>query len=279
MEREIAEKLYEEYLTGKSVCVLEREHNVEHSVIYNAFKKYGFKTRSNKINSRKYHLDEEIFSVIDTPEKACWIGFLSADGFVTSVGRKAVGFALHLKDREQVEKFKKFLKADYPIHDYTQTTTYGKTEFSRIVVTSDKLYSDVIANGVVEQKTNILEPPKLIPYNLIKYYILGYFDGDGSIYKNDKNRDSSYAISFVSTDAVLEFMSNYFLENGLTNKMPKLEKRKKEQIVSSIRFGGTRRTYNILTFLYDGIDESIPLKRKRDRYLECRNILNSPANQ
>lgn len=33
-----------------------------------------------------------------------------------------------------------------------------------------------------------------------------------------------------------------------------------------------------MDFLYEGIDENIPLKRKRDRYLECK-ILNSPANQ
>lgn len=34
-----------------------------------------------------------------------------------------------------------------------------------------------------------------------------------------------------------------------------------------------------MDFLYEEIDENIPLKRKRDRYLECKNILNSPANQ
>ena len=45
MEKEIVEELYKEYLTGKSVCVLEREHKIDHSTIYGAFKKYGFKTR------------------------------------------------------------------------------------------------------------------------------------------------------------------------------------------------------------------------------------------
>ena len=34
-----------------------------------------------------------------------------------------------------------------------------------------------------------------------------------------------------------------------------------------------------MDFLYEGIDENIPLKRKRDRYLECKSILNSPVNQ
>lgn len=280
MEKEIVEELYKEYLTGKSVCALEREHKIDHSTIYGAFKKYGFKTRSNKINSRKYHLDENAFSVINTPEKAYWIGFLSSDGYVSlNNGQKIVGFAIHKKDRKQVEKFRKFLNADYPIHDYTQKTTYGVTEFSRIAVTSDKLYNDVVANGVVEHKTNILEPPKLVPYGLIKYYILGYFDGDGSIYKNEKTKDWSWAISIVSTDSVLEFIENYLFENGVVDKIPKLEKRKKEQIVSSIRYSGTRRTCAIMDFLYEGIDENIPLKRKRDRYLECKSILNSPANQ
>lgn len=36
-----------------------------------------------KLKMIKYTFNENIFSVIDTPEKAYWAGFLYADGYLT----------------------------------------------------------------------------------------------------------------------------------------------------------------------------------------------------
>ena len=40
--------------------------------------------KENNINirKRKYNVNEQYFSDIDSPEKAYWLGFLSADGYV-----------------------------------------------------------------------------------------------------------------------------------------------------------------------------------------------------
>ena len=48
--------------------------------INNVLKKNGVKTRDNSFNSRKYYIDETFFEVIDTEDKAYWLGFIMAFG-------------------------------------------------------------------------------------------------------------------------------------------------------------------------------------------------------
>ena len=132
------------------------------------------------------------------------------------------------------------------------------------------MYDDLIKNGIVEHKTNILKPPKTIPKGLMKYYILGYFDGDGSIFLNNY-RSPFYTINITATDAICNFINNFLIENRIIDTPQKIEKRKKNQNVSYIRFGGNKIVSKILGFLYDGIDIDVPLKRKYELYIKCVN--------
>lgn len=265
-------KIYnDEYLNGDSTIVIGNRYNIHYSTLRNKFLKLNLKLRSNKENSRKYFCNDNIFHVIDTPEKAYWIGFLSADGYVFNRNgkEKKVGLSLSVKDLEHLEKFKKFISATYPIHKYT-SSGFSESEYCRIVVSSDSMYDDLLKNGVVEHKTEILKPPNTIPKYLTKYYLLGYFDGDGSIYLS-RGRSPFYSISIVGTDAICTFINDLLIENNIINVPKRIEKRKKEQTVSFIRFGGNRIVSKILGFLYDGIDPDVPLKRKKELYIKCVN--------
>lgn len=48
--------------------------------VQRVMKEAGVNTRRRN----RYTLDEDYFDVIDTPEKAYWLGFLYADGYVVS---------------------------------------------------------------------------------------------------------------------------------------------------------------------------------------------------
>ena len=58
----------------------------------------------------RYKYNRDFFEVIDTPEKAYWLGFLYADGSVSSK-RNDVEISLKGFDIEHLYKFKKFVKS------------------------------------------------------------------------------------------------------------------------------------------------------------------------
>jgi len=60
-------------------------------------------------NKNRCSLYEEAFDNIDTEEKAYWLGFLYADGWVSSKGN-TVGLTLALKDIEHLKKYNNFLR-------------------------------------------------------------------------------------------------------------------------------------------------------------------------
>ena len=262
---------YNLYKNGMSSCQLSNEYGHTHKYYLNYFKKYGLEIRSNKINSRKYVADFNYFNNIDSHEKAYWLGFIYADGYISNVNNyKKIGITLSYKDIDHIQKFKTCIHATYPIRTYhSNDNTYNQNcIYSKIIISNSQMYDALLEHGVFEHKTNILQKPNIDP-QYFNSFILGYFDGDGSIYINN-GRSPFYSISIVGTDAILKFIHNVFVKNHLTHKQLKLEKRKKNQTVSYIRYGGNILVSNIMHFLYCNIDCSIPLQRKYNLYLKCK---------
>ena len=52
----------------------------------------------------------------------------------------------------------------------------------KITLNSKKISNDLIDKGIIPNKSLILQPPSILP-KFYKSFILGYFDGDGSISK------------------------------------------------------------------------------------------------
>jgi hypothetical protein len=70
--------------------------------------------------------NRHIFDVIDTPEKAYWLGFIIADGYLND-NKNMLRIKLGNKDKCHLEKFIKFLDGDLSmlkseIHNITGNT-------------------------------------------------------------------------------------------------------------------------------------------------------------
>ena len=65
----------------------------------------GYKAKSQSELQRKYNIDETFFDVIDTEEKAYFLGLLYADG-CNATNRNAVILSLKEDDKEILEKIK-----------------------------------------------------------------------------------------------------------------------------------------------------------------------------
>ena len=80
--------------------------------------------KDNHFYRQKYKFQENFFEIIDTQEKAYWLGFLFADGNVYKK-RNSYYIKLSVCDKEVVERFKQDISAEYPI-----TVTYSNNRIN-----------------------------------------------------------------------------------------------------------------------------------------------------
>ena len=100
---------------------------------------------------------------------------------------------------------------------------------------------------------------------LYKPFILGYFDGDGSISKTSQY--NNYSISIEGTQEILTWICQVLNWNA------NLEKRDINSTNNSyyIRCGGTNKPYQILNQLYNSCDTH--LDRKFDIYKTLETVV------
>ena len=214
------EKIINDYINGKSLRQIAKEYHVNRNRISKLLKEKNVKIRTQKETSRKYTFNENYFESIDTEDKAYWLGFIYADGFITNKrknGSQSLGITLSLRDISHLRKFKNSISATNPINTYYYygfiSEGYPATQCSRILLPSQKLVDDIKKHGVIEHKTKIITFPKNLNDNLIPHFVRGYMDGDGSIFVDSR---STYHLSFCGTKEFLQSLNEFFNE---TNKI------------------------------------------------------------
>lgn len=206
--------------------------------------------------NRKYSLNESVFDVIDTEEKAYWLGFLMADGNVNYVNY-TLDIALKLSDKEHLNHLKKFLNATHTIKERTLIVKGKEHKAARLSVNSKILVQDLMKHGCVPNKSLILKFPD-IDIKLIHHFMRGYFDGDGSIYARKTGDYEGFTFSVLGTSDFLNKYEEYLDVNPTKRDMCGK--------AYNMRHSGNRKVRNIFEFLYK--DATIYLKRKYDVF--CR---------
>ena len=120
------------------------------------------------------------------------MGFLYADGGVTAKNNKYIlALSLSTKDIEHLEKFKKNLNSTNPIRTKPGSGYLPNTYYVALELYSKKLVTDLINVGCYPNKSLTLKFPNTNYFNdpsLIRHFIRGYFDGDGSAFiSNEKH--------------------------------------------------------------------------------------------
>ena len=242
------------------------------SVIYGILERLGIKTNrtikiteEQKRNRRKYQVNDDYFETIDTEEKAYWLGFIYADGYVMSNSDK-VGIALSSIDKSHLEKFKKAITFTGEIKDYVETGGYaiGAT-YSRILITSSKLKKDLMRHGIVPNKTDIIKFPTMLSKDLLPHFIRGYFDGDGCITHQSKqvSGNLNYMIKITGTlDMIKNIESSIGVNFQIAQRFPERNKDNYQ-----IETGGNLKVKQILRYMYE--NATIFLDRKYNTVLKC----------
>lgn len=270
-------KAVEEYIANfnnkPSLAKISKKYNVGSKSVSDRLKELGYEIVNHQ---NKLKFDETIFDSIDTEEKAYWLGFIFADGYVSgfdSNGKNDYYFEISLKgdDKKHLDKFNIFMK-----HEDLNHVKINKAECFNTSIICDRcrwsirnkhLWETLNSYGCVPSKSLILKFPNKSIFkdiSLIKHFIRGYWDGDGCL--SWANKEHTYAdISVLGTEQFLIELQknlplkiNYRLYNNNSDK----------NITKIFQVHG-KPAFELCYYLYN--DANIYLDRKYEKYLEyCR---------
>lgn len=273
VSKDIQDKVIEEYIKGVSIRTISETYQLTRYTVSSFLEKNNIKTTKGN-HYRQYYHTENYFEIINSEEKAYWLGFMFADGYIVDnsnrYGQDEFGISLSEKDKDHLEKFKKSIEATNPILIYKRNSKTPGEPLARILLTSQKTVNDLIDKGCVKQKSLILKPPKNIPNELIHHFIRGFFDGDGSIVKA-KNKSMRKTDGFLYN---INITTTYEMANWIQNivNMGYVYKEKRHDKTYYYSLGGHRQVINFYHFLYK--DATIWMDRKYNIFQELLNKYN-----
>lgn len=189
--------------------------------------------------------NENYFDLIDSEEKAYFLGYIMADGNVSIINSQySLKIHIAIQDRDIVDKF---LKA---INSSNKTKVKLNSNSYYVSLTSVHMCKGLIDLGVIPNKTGKEYISKDIPKDLIRHYVRGVFDGDGI---TDISRKRS---GFVGSINIINNILEILNENLTTFRAGKNKK-----VVYFL--GGKKFSKKLYDYLYE--DSTIWLERKRAR--------------
>lgn len=215
---------------------------------------------------------EDAFDEIDTEEKAYWLGFMYADGYVTT-NKYSIGLNLAIKDMDHVQKFTNFLKFEGGMNIST-SHQFGSKEIKAkdghliqmcsTVISNKHLWDSLNKKGCVPNKSLVLKFPDESIFkdkSLIRHFIRGYFDGDGTLgrYRHSKsNSNMEASLMFVGTENFLIDLQKYIGKGYL------MQKTNCGPLTYRLSYGNSKAE-KVAKYIYD--NSTIYLERKYNIYI------------
>lgn len=251
-ELEIINKKKDGYSLKSIMC----EYYIKNpKTIYDIIKRNG---RDKLIANKKYNVNENFFENIDTEEKAYWLGFLYADGYVRMKYDRSgeLKLKLGIKDKGHVELFSKSIESNHKIKDFISDVIVDKIKHSSMCsslsIYNTKIVKDLYIHGCTNKKTFTIRFPNL-DKELERHFIRGYFDGDGCIhlYRNSKNSIAASCTISSNYDFIFDLLGIIGYGNIY-----------KQGNIYNLRIGKKNDIIKLYDYLY--CDSTFYLGRKKD---------------
>ena len=235
-----------DYNSGMSLRQLQIKYSHDRASLSRILKENEIMIKDNTFNCRKYFHDEDFFEKIDAEEKAYWLGFIYADGFIDNTYRH-LGITISSKDKNHLEKFKSSIQATNPILNYVGSGYCDDSEFAKISLVSKKTVDDLIDKGISLNKTYEATFPDydIVPPELMHHFVRGYFDGDGAIsycISKQGRHPRAYGIGFTGTKSIIEGINSFF------HKKNKIQPKNNAY---QIGYGGNQQVHEFYNIMYD----------------------------
>ena len=273
-DKNIINRIIELYQTGYCVNEIVKLVNCPKYTATYVLKLNGINVESCFHRNRENKIDHTFFNTIDTERKAYWLGLMYADGYNSySTSKYQMELTLEETDAYLLEELKKDLKTVYSISPkQAKLSKGGIGYYKRLTFYSKDLSQALKKHGCPETKSHILKFPTsdMMPNHLIRHFIRGYFDGDGSIsWKPDKNKYIS-PFNFQGTKDFVTGIQKTLVEN---TKMAAGSIEKGHGEVWSWRSGGRQQALKFMDFIYK--DATIFLQRKYDKFKDIQRLVNA----
>lgn len=182
---------------------LQKDLLINAQTIRKVLRRYG-DIRNLSEAMKLYKVNEDYFESIDTPEKAYWLGLLSADGHVTKEGDRVM-IALQEKDGYLVEQFARDIGYTGVIETTYNKSTPDSKSFPqrRVRINSRKMAQDLTKWGCSTTKTEDLRFPHWMNEELRPHFARGFIDGDGWVALKDRQYNSYLEIGWCGTWAMV----------------------------------------------------------------------------
>lgn len=221
---------------------------------------------STQIN-RRYTVNEHYFDIIDTPEKAYWLGFIWADGNISKTGARSSGpnrlrIAQKWQEKDHLQKLQTEMNANYPIKCIRHTENH---DVAQLDINCRPLCAALESYGYAckEKRTNIPN----IRQDLKPHFIRGYFDGDGclSIYTQTIKRWTINKQEWSLTghkDLMTNIQQLLTTDAGLTATV-KLKAYARSPNTASLRYGKKADIIKLYDYLYKNATVYFPSKHQK----------------
>lgn len=220
----------------------------------------------------KYYYNKDYFQIIDTSEKAYWLGFLYADGCINrkykndKLSSMQLELSLSIKDKAHLQKFALSLDSNVPIKE--RLVKYKDSEYGacRLLVCNTKICYDLIDKGCTPQKSTTVRMPNdhIIPFHLKSDFLRGYFDGNGCIHVRLQGGKPTIEIVIATgSEDMLKDISSFLFSNRIVTVMPKIYKDNRSNNHQMFYYGDSVKDF--LDYIYS--DCTTYLDRKYQQYL------------
>lgn len=250
---------------GKSMKDISRALNISITPIRKVLIDNNMPTKQNisyysKLH-KKYDFDENFFEKIDTEEKAYVLGFIYADGNLHK-STNSILLELSEKDMDTLIKLKNTFAPNHPLFKHEKEPN----ECYRLTINNYKTYQDLLNIGLTPAKSLTIKFPVIENY-LIKHFIRGYFDGDGCICYNNRNRRGKFQLigqvefSILGSESFCLALIDYF-KNIFINL--RIDKSGRNKIISRVRTASRYDLIKIYKWFYE--DATIFMNRKKELF-------------
>ena len=270
-------EIVEKYSTGKYTCAsLGREYCVSGSSINSLLRRRNVAINSDPSSTRRqYSLNEHYFDIIDTENKAYWLGWMYSDG---CNDKNSISISLQEEDREILEQLARDIDSTRPlvfISNNNKKDGYIRKPQWKIDITSKHMHHQLIKLGCPPAKSLILTFPneKQVPNHLLKHWLRGMWDGDGTFChwigkSNLKYEHFHLESSIVGTENICYGIKDFiFNETGILTRVKAI----KNKLVKRLKITKILDIYNFMLWLYS--DCTIYMNRKYNKCNEIERLL------
>lgn len=273
-------KQFEKYST---VTEVSRNTGIPRTSISRYAEKFGIRQVGFH---RKYKnaINENYFDVIDTEHKAYWLGFFMADSYMYHKKNGKYEFNIKIKSTDY-ELLKQFAQdVDFDISKIKIEQKYRKdtlTESAEFRTGNQIFCNNLVKHSIIPQKGGKEIIPDSVPKELVRHFIRGYWDGDGSIlfYPEAYCNPKTVQCCSMSFD-ILNQINSIFKENKIIFEEIKPVKTKNE-ILYVLKVQNFPNICKFIDYIYK--DATVFLERKHDTalkilaYCSSKNIYSTSA--